>query len=284
MEINMSKLHFLKSVTDTINTSFIIESGKTILIVDGGFGTEAPYLYEYLKVLGGHVDGWFITHFHDDHFECLLEILSKHTDIIVDKIYCNFPSDEFIIRHEPKQDRIMSEEYLRRFRTYSAERGVEIVTVNAGDTHCFDNEKVKVRVLRTPDESINANPINNSSVVYRFETDGKSILFLGDLGVEGGKQLLESVDHKYIKSDYVQMSHHGQNGVSKEVYDAVKPEYCLWPTPSWLWDNMGPGGYDTGIYNTLVTRGWLSSMHCVKRHYRMTEGTQIIDLAEKRQL
>ena len=276
----MSKLHFLKSVTNTINTSFIIESGDTILVLDGGFGTEAPYLYEYLKGLGGHVTGWFITHFHDDHFECLLEILSKHPDITIEKIYCNFPSDEFIIRHEPKQDRITSEEYLKLFRAYSSDRGVEVITVKAGENYSFDNENVNVRVLRIPDERITSNPINNSSVVYRFETDGKCILFLGDLGVEGGKQLIETVEHKYIKSDYVQMAHHGQNGVTKDVYDVVAPSYCFWPTPSWLWDNMGAGGYDTGIYNTLVTRGWISSMHCVKRHYRMIDGTQVIDFKE----
>ena len=33
----MAKLHFLKSVTDTINTSFIIESNGTLIVFDGGF-------------------------------------------------------------------------------------------------------------------------------------------------------------------------------------------------------------------------------------------------------
>ena len=45
----MAKLHFLKSVTNTINTSFILESGDTRLVVDGGFPSETPSLYEYLK-------------------------------------------------------------------------------------------------------------------------------------------------------------------------------------------------------------------------------------------
>ena len=54
----MAKLHFLKSVTDTINTSFILESGDTLVVVDGGFPSETPYLYEYLKGLGGHVTAW----------------------------------------------------------------------------------------------------------------------------------------------------------------------------------------------------------------------------------
>ena len=76
------------------------------------------------------------------------------------------------------------------------------------------------------------------------------------------------------------MAHHGQNGVSRECYEAIRPTYCLWPTPSWLWDNLGSGGYDTGIFNTVVTRGWISALKCVKRHYLMIHGTQVMDLLE----
>ena len=115
--------------------------------------------------------------------------------------------------------------------------------------------------------------------MFRVEVDGKSILFLGDLEPDGGRELIETVDHALLKADYVQMAHHGQGGVEKEVYEIVKPTYGLWPTPSWLWDNMGPGGYDTGAFRTVIVRGWISSLRCVKKHYRMTEGTQVIDLA-----
>ena len=274
----MAKLHFLKSVTDTINTSFILESNGTLLVVDGGFASEAPYMYEYLKALGGHVTGWFLTHVHNDHVSCLHGILSEHPDITVDKIYYNFPSDEFILHHAPMQDSLPSEEILRRFRADAAERHVELVVSQRGDVYEFDDKKVTVRVLREPDESIVQNPINNSSLVFRFESDGKSILFLGDLGIEGGEQLTHSTDASLIKADFVQMSHHGQGGVSKEVYSLINPSYCLWPTPSWLWNNMGPGGYDTGKFSTVITRGWISSLRCVKRHYLMIEGTQVIDL------
>ena len=51
----MVKMHMLKSVTDTINTSFIIESEKGLLVVDGGFATECENLYNKLKELGGNV-------------------------------------------------------------------------------------------------------------------------------------------------------------------------------------------------------------------------------------
>ena len=45
-----------------------------------------------------------------------------------------------------------------------------------------------------------------------------TLLFLGDLGIEGGEELL-SLNKSSIKNmDYVQMAHHGQAGVSKDVY------------------------------------------------------------------
>lgn len=274
----MAKLHFLKSVTDTINTSFILESNGTLLVVDGGFSSEASYLYEYLKDLGGHVDTWFLTHFHDDHFGAFLTMLEEHPDIIIDKVCFNFPSDEFILKYEPKQSCKMSEEWIRIFNESVKARNLPVVTATEGDVYAYDNGNVTVRVLRTYDESLPY--INDSSTVFRFEVDGKSILFLGDLAVKGGHQLLAKADPAMIKADFVQMAHHGQGGVDKECYEAIKPTYCLWPTPSWVWNNMGPGGYDTNVFQTIIVRGWISSLRCVKKHYLMIDGTQVIDLAE----
>lgn len=276
----MARLHFLKSVSDTINTSFILESGDTLIVVDGGFSSEAPYLYEYLRSLGGHVTAWFITHFHHDHFGAYTALLNEHPDLTVDRVYYHFPSDEFLTGREPMQDHERTVDLIRIVRDASAHRKIPVVTAEKGDTYDFDGGRVVIRVLRTPDEAITSNPINNSSCVFRFEVDGKSILFLGDLGVEGGDQLMAINPPELLKADYVQMSHHGQGGVSKECYAVIKPDYCLWPTPSWLWDNMGAGGYDTGVFSTVITRGWLSSLRCVKRHYLMIHGTQVIDLSE----
>ncbi len=273
----MAKLHFLKSTTDTINTSFILESGDTLLVVDGGYVTETPYVYEYLKSLGGHVTAWFLTHFHDDHYGCFFTMLSEHPDIKIDKVYCTFPADELITGSERKQTALSSETWLRIMRDSFDHFRLPVVEPCAGDVYEFDGGKVAVRVLQTYGEKFTT--INDSSTVLRFEADGKSILFLGDLGHEGGQRLIETLDHTLIKADYCQMAHHGQGGVSKEVYAVIRPDYCLWPTPSWLWDNMGNGGYDTGPFQTIITRGWISSLRCVKRHYLMTEGTHVIDLA-----
>lgn len=270
----MSKLHFLKSVTDTINTSIIFETDTSVIVFDGGYVSEMEYLHEYLLGLGGHVTAWFLTHAHDDHVNAIFEMLNKYDDVTVDRVCYNFPSDEWLDKLDPNGEGVTM---ARSLRKALVNKNIPTDTVQAGDLYTFDG--LTVRVLRIPDEAITSNHVNNSSVVYRVEADGKSVIILGDLGVEGGRQLLETVEPDLIKADYCQMSHHGQNGVEKEVYQVIRPSYCLWPTPSWLWENRGDGGYDTGIFNTVVTRGWISEMHCVKRHYLMTEGTQVLDLA-----
>ena len=274
----MAKLHFLKTLTDTINTSFILESGDTLLVVDGGYVTETPYVYEYLKSLGGHVTAWFLTHFHDDHYGCFFTMLNEHPDIVIDKVYCTFPADELLTGSEVKQTALLTETWLRIMRDSFKHFNVSVVEPSAGDVYTFDGGNVTVRVLQTHGEEFTT--INDSSTVLRFEADGKSILFLGDLASAGGRRLVETVDHALLKADYCQMAHHGQGGVDQDCYEVIRPTYCLWPTPSWLWNNMGTGGYDTGPFQTLITRGWISAMHCVKRHYLMTEGTHVIDLAE----
>lgn len=272
----MAKLYMLGSTTDTINTAFVLQSGETVMVVDGGFPHEAEHLHRVLRDLGGKVDAWFLTHAHDDHISALFTILEQYPDIRVDKVYYNFPSDEFLCRHLVMQRYFTTEDLLKTLRSALEDHNIPTVTVETGDRYDFDG--FAVRVLRTPDEAFTNNAVNNASCVYRVELPETSILFLGDLGVEGGFQLLETTPPELIRADYVQMAHHGQQGVSREVYEAVRPRFCLWCTPSWLWDNMGPNGYDTGRYQTVVVRGWISSLGCVERHYRMTDGDQIIEL------
>ena len=57
------------------------------------------------------------------------------------------------------------------------------------------------------------------------------------------------------------MAHHGQSGVSKEVYDFIKPTICLWPTPDWLWINDSGSGEDSGPWKTKETRQWMEELN-----------------------
>lgn len=263
----MSVLHMLKSATDTICESFIYEDEGVLLVIDGGFESESETLYRKLRMLGGHVTAWFFTHPHSDHVGAFCRLMEDHGDEIrVDTICLNFLHEELLCKFEPREAE-NTRKYFAWIDRLIHHNSISVKQMRAGDVYHFGG--TQICVLREPDPSITANCINNSSVVFRLDAHASSVLFLGDLGTEGGAQLLKRVPREELNADFVQMAHHGQHGVERPVYEAIQPQCCLWCTPTWLWDNLGPEGYDSGIFHTIVVRGWMSEMG-VRRHYMNT--------------
>ena len=83
-------------------------------------------------------------------------------------------------------------------------------------------------------------------MIIKMSINDKSMIFLADTGKESGEKLLINQGDK-LKANIVQMAHHGQNGVNKNVYEKIQPKICLWPTPEWLWNNDPGTGYNTEI-------------------------------------
>lgn len=80
-----------------------------------------------------------------------------------------------------------------------------------------------------------------------------------------------------LKADICQISHHGQNGCTREFYQAVSPETALWCTPEWLWNNDAGNDPGSGPWDTLTVRAWLADMG-VKKNLVMKDGDQQLSL------
>ena len=150
----------------------------------------------------------------------------------------------------------------------------KVEELSLGQTMAIDGIQIEILGVKNPELTQNA--INNSSIVMRMSDAKKSVLFLGDLGLEGGEKLLKGPYASRLPSGYVQMAHHGQNGVSESFYQQVRPTYCLWPTPKWLWDNDNGGGSGSGPWRTLEVRAWMDKLP-IKKHYLMFEGIHKIE-------
>ena len=117
--------------------------------------------------------------------------------------------------------------------------------------------------------------INDTSLVYRvLFPNGKTALFLGDLGLRAGNILAEDFG-TYLKSDIVQMAHHGQNGADENVYRLIRPDVCLWTAPIWLYNNDRGNGFNTAHYKTVTVRGWMEKLG-VTLHAVEGEGLTVI--------
>ena len=135
-----------------------------------------------------------------------------------------------------------------------------------------------IEILAVSDETVNDanNYINNQCMVLRLATPGTSILFLGDLGAAGGKRLLASnPGGQRLRSGYVQMAHHGQNGVDRRFYEAVHARYALWPTPEWLYELPTPAM--KAAYRTADVRHWMKELG-IQKDYVMKDGLVEIEL------
>lgn len=246
--------------------SYVIRTAHgRIIVIDGGTTGDGPYLKGFLAALGGEVDTWIISHAHDDHFGALTAILAAADAPAIGRMYASLPDMDWIRKYGYKPDVKPYEEFLAAVH----KAGLKVVEARVGDTFEIDGVRTEVFGVRNPELTKNA--INNSSMVWRMSDKRKSVLFLADLGEEGGRKLLASPYANRLRADYVQMAHHGQNGVDEDVYRAIQPRCCLWPTPLWLWDNDKGQGKGSGPWQTLTVRAWMEKLP-IERHYVMTEG------------
>ena len=252
--------------------SYVLQTpNNSIIVIDGGRKEDAAYLKGFLAALGNHVDMWIISHPHLDHICALTEILKTPGGLSIDKIWGALPTAEWISTYEMKHAKDIVE-----FQEAMLQANKSFHQVQLGEKFEIDN--VKMEVLGVTNPEITHNAMNNSSLVFKMNLPQTSLLFLGDLGHEGGEKLLGGEYASKLPSDYVQMAHHGQGGVSEAVYQAINPRVCLWPTPDWLWDNDTGEGKNSGPYTQIMeVREWMDNLN-VEKHYVMKDDLHKIEL------
>lgn len=250
---------------------YIKSSNGKVIVIDGGTTEDSENLQNYIYKNGGKVDYWLLTHYHDDHAGAIRDII-LNTDIKIEKIIYYDCGEAMVAQYEPHR----LEQY-QKLREALENVKVKDSIIKPVQGQIFTiNNNVNIKIISTYEYDITENFGNNSSTVFKLNVGKESILFLGDTGKESSEKLLN--EHRdELKSDYVQMAHHGQNGGTLELYQEINPTYCFWPTPNWLWDNDLGEGFNTGWYNTLETRKWIENLQ-VEENYVEKDGDITIKL------
>ena len=138
---------------------------------------------------------------------------------------------------------------------------------SANEGRVFSNKTFK--------ELLNDN-FNETSMVFRVTVGGKNVLFTGDINYIGGYMLNKFHDayakdqrsYYSIKSDYVQVSHHGHYGLPKNSYTRIDPDVAMWPCNYDEWND-----YD--YQNLICTKQWFNDMGA--KSYVAYQGPQVFE-------
>lgn len=244
-------------------------TGK-LIVIDGGTTDDTEQLIDKINKNGSKVDYWFLTHAHDDHIGAFTQVV-KNTDIEIENIYVSVNELEWYKQNEPGRL-----EFTKTFLDTLSQEKIKnkVIKPTLNEKIKIDNIEIEILGIKNPEITENAG--NEQSMVFTINTGKTKLLFLGDTGVKSSEKLLANQKEK-LKSDIVQMSHHGQAGATKELYQAINPKICLWSTPEWLWNNDIGTGKNSGTWKTLETRNWMQELK-VKKHYVAKDGNITINI------
>lgn len=272
--MNKTKMYVITETSEFMMSYVIVTGEGNCIIIDGGRPADIPLLKE--KVKGRKIKAWFLTHPHLDHITAFNHIVKNgDPDFDFEKVYYNFPTEEYAATTNigACENDLTT---LKEFNAILPRIQDKTQIVRTGDVFRIDN--VKVEILYHFEERYNfkCKDINETSIAFRLSTDNASVMFLGDLGPEGGDILVEQGEEK-LKADYCQMAHHGHAGVSSDVYMLINPKTCIWNAKlQWLINEEGRllAYRRYGFKRTWL---WMERLG-VKEHILTRDGTAEIEL------
>ncbi len=248
------------------------KNGKLIVLDGGGDGQgreDPAYLPAALRAIMRvgqedyiEVEAWILSHAHKDHFGELKKVLEENYDnenFVIKNLYFDFPpfgTKEFPYQGDDFEALDLLKNALskyaraRGFFDYDELNGRVVNAKSIADGSAdMEIDGIHIEFMQTWNKS-NGTDINDTSLVFRMWSEGQSVLFLNDAHHAAGVALLAKYGAD-LKSDSVQMAHHGQRGVTKEVYGAIAASKRIWCTPIWVWEN-------TKDFEIGDTRSWVN--------------------------
>lgn len=283
---NRTILYMLEEMKYSMMSFVIITQENRAIIIDGGWKEDMPLLKHYVG--NREIVAWILTHPHKDHISGFVSEVKKNggADFNLSAIYHHFPKIEDMYRQNVADKAYYRSEFLDILPEFNEILPLiqdKVHIINQGDILEIDG--LKIEFIFTYHDYLTSNVMNDSSLVFKVTSAYRSVIFLGDIGPQGGDVLYwESRDK--LKADIVQMAHHGHVNCGMEIYAAIDPEICMWCTDEWLYNEgevpefladfeLSRKRDRTRMYGTAVTKRWMEQLG-VKKHYYTKDGTQKI--------
>ena len=202
----------------------------TLIVIDGGDARNEQVVRDAINERGGIVDAWIITHYHQDHVDSFNAIYANPQGIDIKQVYATPLDEDVFYRVAQEWDDVDS------FDTFMeiTEDAENINYVARDDVLSF--EDLDITFFNAYDEIVEdgAEDIpNNDSLVFKMETDYRSMLVCADAHSRYMADYLVNTYGKRLDSDILQCGHHGNNSMPEDTgfYETVSPEVAIFDTP-----------------------------------------------------
>lgn len=225
----------------------IQDKNNKLTVIDGGFREDSDYVAGIIKELGGEVDNWIITHPHPDHVGAFNYICENYSnEIKINNIYAiKMDYDSYKEKAREWDDFDEFESFLSVTKNLK-----NVIYLQDGDE--FDVDGLKGKVFNAYSDKIkdlSDDLANDGSMMFKLTGNKENMLFCADVGYRISDKII--ADYKdQLKSDYIQMGHHGNGGMTEEFYQLVNPKVAFFDAPEWLMKNINPSTGKAGKWDT----------------------------------
>lgn len=213
---------------------FRLEDGRFIVVDGGGYTSYLPkVIYENLQNLAVDknnitIAAWIFTHAHGDHTGAFIKFANSSygKKVTVENFILNFTTYSQYDGIPDGGDHGRADE-TRAVMALSYPKA-NIIKVHTGQV--LKAADVEMEFLYTFDDTL-PSPLtyhNTTSLVFRYKSNGYTVMCLGDAYTVTSNRLVKMYgDH--LKSDMVQIAHHGYVGGTNALYKNIEASVNLWP-------------------------------------------------------
>ena len=236
---------------------FTIEGNEEgLVVIDGGYKNSEEDVNRIVEIASKHnneIDAWIVTHLDSDHVGVCLNIIDYHPEIKINKIYTsNVPT------FEQAKEKYPQETEWENFQEFTALNLENVEWLKESD-EINDIIGLKMKVLWAYSDWIYENCnnlLNNGSLIFKLYGKEQSMIFCSDTQNPKVEEQVTKKHKSDLKSDYMQVGHHGNNNFSQNFYKLVSPKKAFFAAPKVLIDNPD----NISWFTAGQVNGWLEEM------------------------
>lgn len=248
---------------DASGMSYVItlEDGRYI-VIDGGYGGAKDHriLFNYLKSNNKRPDkkiviaAWIFTHDHSDHYGCFVDFSSTYGTQVTLQYYFMNCGDKSRYDQKPSGwlPGTSADGGLPHYCLNAYFKDAKKIVPHMGQKITFCNTTFEIMSSQESHTPNKMQYVNDSSIIIRMHANGVSTLFLADAEAQT-TNLLNNMYGSTLKSDIMQIAHHGYSGGSTTLYQKIAPSWTLWPTSQECFNQRTTGG---GNGNAQAQNKW----------------------------